>query len=104
MVGDGTQTRDFLFGSDVAQAFYLAAKTEISGEVYNLGAGNPQSVNRLVELIGGEKGLQRCLRRMRTKAVVSVIALRKTIDVLAHVTVVDVEDAQPAQGDWIDIE
>jgi len=32
-----------------------AAETERSGRVYNIGAGNPQSVNRLVELLGGPK-------------------------------------------------
>src|SRR6202012_5151271 len=53
VVGDGTQTRDFLYVTDVAAAFLLAAETEKSGEVWNLGAGNPQSVNRLVELLGG---------------------------------------------------
>lgn len=53
VVGDGTQTRDFLYASDVARAFLLAAHNEITGETWNLGAGNPQSVNRLVELIGG---------------------------------------------------
>lgn len=51
VVGDGTQRRDFLFATDVAQAFYLAAITERKGEIYNLGAGAPQSVNRLVELL-----------------------------------------------------
>ncbi|MBT5111374.1 MAG: NAD-dependent epimerase/dehydratase family protein [Rhodospirillaceae bacterium] len=54
VVGDGTQSRDFLFASDVAEAFLLAAETERTGRIYNLGAGNPQSVNRLVELLGGE--------------------------------------------------
>jgi len=53
IVGDGTQTRDFLYGSDVARAFYLAATTERVNEIYNVGAGAPQSVNRLVELLGG---------------------------------------------------
>jgi UDP-glucose 4-epimerase len=53
VVGDGTQRRDFLYVTDVAEAFLLAAQTEKSGEIWNLGAGNPQSVNRLVELIGG---------------------------------------------------
>jgi len=53
LVGDGTQRRDFIYASDVARAFYLAAKTPLSGEVFNVGAGNPQSVNRLVELLGG---------------------------------------------------
>src|SRR5207247_5153577 len=54
VVGDGTQRRDFLFVTDIARAFYLAATTERVNEIYNLGAGNPQSVNRLVELLGGE--------------------------------------------------
>ncbi len=53
VVGDGSQRRDFLYASDVADAFLRAAQTEKTGEIWNLGAGNPQSINRLVELIGG---------------------------------------------------
>ncbi|MCE7530599.1 GDP-mannose 4,6-dehydratase [Polynucleobacter sp. IMCC 29146] len=53
VVGDGTQTRDFLYVTDVARAFYAAAISNTVGRVYNLGAGKPQSVNRLVELLGG---------------------------------------------------
>jgi UDP-glucose 4-epimerase len=53
VVGDGTQKRDFLYASDVAAAFLLAAESDKSGEIWNSGAGNPQPVNRLVELIGG---------------------------------------------------
>jgi len=53
VVGDGSQTRDFVYVTDVAEAFSLVAETEQSGRVYNVGAGNPQSVNRLVELLGG---------------------------------------------------
>ena len=55
VVGDGTQSRDFLYVTDVARAFLAAAETARTGRIYNLGAGNPQSVNRLVELLGGEK-------------------------------------------------
>lgn len=54
LVGDGTQTRDFVYASDVAEAFFLAADTERNGETYNLGAGNPQSINRLIELLQGK--------------------------------------------------
>lgn len=53
VVGDGTQRRDFIYVTDVADVFYKAATADISGEIYNLGAGNPQSVNRLVELLKG---------------------------------------------------
>ena len=38
IVGDGKQRRDFLYVSDVAKAFYLAAKTKNNGQIYNLGA------------------------------------------------------------------
>ena len=55
VVGDGTQRRDFLYVTDVAEAFRLAAETRLTGQIWNLGAGNPQPVNRLVELLGGEK-------------------------------------------------
>jgi UDP-glucose 4-epimerase len=54
VVGDGTQSRDFLYVTDVAKAFLAAAETSRSGCIYNLGAGNPQTVNRLIELLGGE--------------------------------------------------
>jgi len=53
VVGEGTQRRDFLYVTDVAAAFLRAAETDRTGEVWNLGAGNPQAVNRLVELLGG---------------------------------------------------
>jgi UDP-glucose 4-epimerase len=53
VVGDGTQTRDFLYATDVAEAFLAAAETDKIGEFWNLGAGNPQSVNRLIELLQG---------------------------------------------------
>lgn len=54
VVGDGTQRRDFIYASDLAKAFLAAARAGKSGEVYNAGGGNPQSINRLVELLGGE--------------------------------------------------
>ena len=53
VVGDGSQRRDFVYVTDVARAFLMAAETDQVGEVYNLGAGEPQSVNHLVELLGG---------------------------------------------------
>jgi UDP-glucose 4-epimerase len=55
VVGDGNQVRDFTYVSDVARAFILAGESKISGEAINIGTQNPQSVNRLVELLNGEK-------------------------------------------------
>ncbi len=53
VVGDGTQTRDFTYVTDVAAAFIKAAQSDVSGEAINVGSGNHYSVNRLVELLGG---------------------------------------------------
>lgn len=54
VVGDGTQTRDFTFVSDVAAAFVAAANSEVHGEIFNVGSGNTYSVNHLISLLGGE--------------------------------------------------
>lgn len=53
VVGDGTQTRDFTYVSDVAAAFLQAAESDVAGEAINIGSGGHYSVNRLVELLGG---------------------------------------------------
>ncbi len=53
VVGDGTQTRDFLYVTDVAKAFLAAAETDLTGNIWNIGAGRPQSIQYLVELLGG---------------------------------------------------
>jgi UDP-glucose 4-epimerase len=51
VVGDGTQTRDFTYVSDVVEALVTAARSNVSGRIYNVGSGNTYSVNRLVELL-----------------------------------------------------
>jgi len=54
VVGDGTQARDFIYVTDIAKAFLAAAKSSSKGQIYNLGAGSPQSINQLVDYIGGD--------------------------------------------------
>lgn len=54
VVGDGTQTRDFTFVSDIVDAIVLSAASDISGEIMNVGSDGTYSVNRLTELLGGD--------------------------------------------------
>ena len=54
IVGDGSQSRDFVYVTDVANAFFKAALTNDIGERYNLGSGNPQKIKYLAELIKGD--------------------------------------------------
>ena len=52
VVGDGTQTRDFTYVSDVVDAFLNAANSPAAGKIFNVGSGGTYSINRLVELLG----------------------------------------------------
>ena len=53
VVGDGTQSRDFVFVTDVAEAFLRAAESDLSVHVLNVGSSHTYSVNHLVKLLGG---------------------------------------------------
>ena len=54
IIGNGKQSRDFIYVVDVADAFLKAAITPQKGHVFNLGSDNPQSINKLAKLIGGK--------------------------------------------------
>lgn len=54
IVGTGEQTRDFTYVTDIVDAFYTAAQSDIVGERFNVGSEHTYSVNRLVELLGGK--------------------------------------------------
>lgn len=49
--GDGEQSRDFTYVDDVIEANILAAKSIISGEVFNIGSGRNFSINEVVKLL-----------------------------------------------------
>jgi len=55
IVGDGTQTRDFTYVTDVAEAVLAALQSDVTGEIFNVGSGATVSVNRLVDLLGGDR-------------------------------------------------
>tara|TARA_B100001057_G_scaffold500200_1_gene614043 strand:+ start:1198 stop:2187 length:990 start_codon:yes stop_codon:yes gene_type:complete len=53
VVGDGSQTRDFTYVTDVADAIFLTSESELSGKIFNVGSGETISVNRITELLEG---------------------------------------------------
>jgi UDP-glucose 4-epimerase len=57
IVGDGSQTRDFTYVGDVADAIATVGGYNESGEVFNVGTGKDVSVNYLVELLGAKATL-----------------------------------------------
>jgi len=54
VVGDGCQTRDFTYVSDIVNAIVVAAESNLNGEIINIGSNNTYSINQLVELLGGD--------------------------------------------------
>jgi len=54
--GDGNQTRDFTFVSDIVGGTALLRGKKFSGDVFNVGGGNRISVNELVETINSVLG------------------------------------------------
>ena len=56
IVGNGTQTRDFIHVYDLVNAIFLASKKkDLRGEIFNLGSGKETSVNKIAKIIGGKK-------------------------------------------------
>ena len=55
IVGDGKQTRDFTYVTDVVDACYTASQSGYKNEIFNVGSDNTYSINYLVELLCGEK-------------------------------------------------
>ena len=49
--GDGSVTRDYIYVSDVAEAFALALKYEGPHSVFNISSGKGVSINELIERI-----------------------------------------------------
>ncbi len=54
VVGDGTQTRDFTFVTDLVEGIVMAAQSDLRNEILNLGSGQTHSVNELCRLLGGQ--------------------------------------------------
>ncbi|MDP2624800.1 MAG: GDP-mannose 4,6-dehydratase, partial [Candidatus Peregrinibacteria bacterium] len=48
------QTRDFTFVTDVVNACFSAAQSDVSNEIFNVGSGGAYSINQLVSLLGGD--------------------------------------------------
>ncbi len=55
IVGNGNQRRDFIYVSDVCNAFYKSLSKNLSNQKLNIGFGKPRKVNEMVKIIDGPK-------------------------------------------------
>lgn len=54
ITGDGEQSRDFVHVQDLARAHLLAAESDYSDRVYNIGYGKTYTVNQIAKMFGTE--------------------------------------------------
>jgi UDP-glucose 4-epimerase len=121
VVGNGEQTRDFTYVTDVVDACVLAARSDVIGRVYNVGSGRATSVNRLIDLLGAEAGIVHVPRRpgepdctladiSRTRAELGweprttleegVATLLENIDYWSDAPIWDARAIEAATADW----
>lgn len=55
IVGNGKQTRDFIYVRDVAKAFYKASLLKKNFQIINIGSGKETTVNYIADLISKKK-------------------------------------------------
>ncbi|KMZ42996.1 MULTISPECIES: NAD-dependent epimerase/dehydratase family protein [Bacillales] len=60
--GDGSQTRDFIYVEDVADAIFRSVTTDDTG-VMNLSTNQESSINELIDILGANQPLQGISRR-----------------------------------------
>ena len=55
VVGNGKQSRDFTYVSDIIDALIIASKSKIFNDIFNVGSGQTVSVNYIVKLLKGKR-------------------------------------------------
>ena len=55
VIGNGKQKRDFIYVSDVVEAFYLSINKKVKNVILNIGSGKPRSVLEMIKILEGRK-------------------------------------------------
>jgi UDP-glucose 4-epimerase len=82
--GDGTQSMDFVFVGDVARANVLAAQSEVTDEVFNVGTGIKTSLTELCDLLLQLTGSSLRPERRDARQVANVQARRAGVEKAAR--------------------
>jgi len=51
ITGDGKQSRDFIYVSDVVDLIFKAGNSKVKGETFNAGSGTTTSINQIYEMV-----------------------------------------------------
>ena len=102
--GDGTQTRDFVFVTDLADGLLRAAEADgVGGEVFQLASGVETTVNELVSLLGEIAGRAPDVLREPPRPgeiVRNYSRIEKARDRLGYAPAVSLEDGVRRTYEW----
>jgi len=102
--GDGNQTRDFTYVSDVVNANILAAESHLEGEVFNIGGGSRISVNHLIDLLEeiiGRKAKIKHIGDQKGDVKNTMASIEKSKRLLGYKPKVTIEDGLKKYVDWV---
>ena len=105
--GDGTQSRDLVFVTDVCQANLLAAISDkkMLGEVYNVGTGKSYSNNQILDMLEKKCGRYQVINAPERRGDVKHTRadISKIKDELGFVNEVNFEDGLEKTLEWWEI-
>ena len=67
LYGDGSQSRDFTFISDIIEANIAAAERDVAGRIFNVGGGSRTTINEVIATIGELTGREPRVRRLEVQ-------------------------------------
>jgi UDP-glucose 4-epimerase len=93
--GDGNQSMDFVYVADVARAYLLAAESDVTDDVFNVGTGIQTSLNTLCDLLLKLSGSSLQSEHREARAVANVqrrrAAVEKAVRMLGFESTVSLE-------------
>jgi UDP-glucose 4-epimerase len=102
--GDGSQTMDFVFITDIARANIAAARSDVTDEVYNVGTGTQTSLLGLAAALSRVMGSELAPEFGPQRALVSVqdrkADVSKATRDLGFTATVDLEEGLSRLVDW----
>jgi UDP-glucose 4-epimerase len=80
VVGDGSQSRDFTYVTDVVSGIFEVFRKGRGGEIYNLGTGKGPTINKIISLLKYKKRTQLPVRPGEpAKTLASIVKIKKDV-------------------------
>ena len=102
--GDGSQTMDFVHVHDIARANLLAAKSDVTDEVFNIASGTETSLKeiaqRLLRIMGSQLQPEHAAERKVNPVPRRLADVRKASDVLGFQVKVSLDEGLQGLVEW----